>query len=481
MKNAQRGERGAKKREWSLSLFSALWAVFTIFTAVIISLSLLIQNFLSSRQYRETAIDLLQAAGGRILASQSETGETAQSVVTELAYEYGVNAYLVFDEGHEVITCAGAARSYSALEGVVLNLAEHAAATVLALEDELVYGAAVTSQGRTGYLLLTVSLSPLKTYETGFHWVSLVTGGIAVVCAFLLSGLIAMLLSKPFGEVTARAKALARGDYAAKRDRRYTFSEISELSDALDCVGEEILRADRVQKELIANVSHDFKTPLTMIKAYASMIKDFSGGNKKKRDEHAQIIIDESDRLAALVTDLLDLSRLQAGMGEETVTVFNLSETVHATAGRFDYLKETHGFRFEIEITEGLFCRADRGRIEQVLYNLIGNAVNYTGEDKRVRIKLYESEGAARFEVIDSGRGIPPEEVDTIWDRYYRSTQTHKRPVQGTGLGLSIVKGILMAHDIPFGVVSEVGKGSCFWVNFPVYREEEEEKKEERV
>ena len=107
-----------------------------------------------------------------------------------------------------------------------------------------------------------------------------------------------------------------------------------------------------------------------------------------------------------------------------------------------------------------------RERIDQVLYNLIGNAVNYTGDDKRVRVKLYKKGNNARFEVIDSGKGIPPEEVDTIWDRYYRSNKTHKRPVNGSGLGLSIVKNILLQHDCPFGVISEVGKGSCFWAEF---------------
>ena len=118
--------------------------------------------------------------------------------------------------------------------------------------------------------------------------------------------------------------------------------------------------------------------------------------------------------------------------------------------------------------SEQLMVHADLEQIQQVLYNLIGNAVNYTGEDdKRIRIKLFRKEHCARFEVIDTGKGIPADEVDTIWDRYYRSGRTHKRAVNGTGLGLSIVKNILLQHNFPFGVISEEGKGSCFWVEFP--------------
>ena len=236
-----------------------------------------------------------------------------------------------------------------------------------------------------------------------------------------------------------------------------------------------------MQKELIANVSHDFKTPLTMIKAYASMIREISGENKQKRDAHAKVIIDECDRLTMLVSDLLDLSKLRAGVdGEENRTVFDLSEAVRSVAERFYYLRDTGGYVIETEVEDGLFTRANKERIAQVFYNLIGNAVNYTGEDKRVRVRLYRKGENARFEVIDTGKGIPADELGTIWDRYYRSASSHKRPVSGTGLGLSIVKNILLRYGCPFGVVSEPGKGSCFWAEFPPPAQETEKEGERR-
>ncbi len=321
--------------------------------------------------------------------------------------------------------------------------------------------------GQPCFLYLTCSLEPWDIVNGSLLWMSLVTALFAALLAFLASGFVAMLITKPVTEVTERAKRLARGDYALDLKKRYFCSEISELSDALDYAREEISKADAMQRELIANVSHDFKTPLTMIKAYASMIREISGEDKEKRDAHAKIIIDEADRLSELVSDVLDLSKLRSDVGRQAPVTFNLSETVYRIAGRFDYLAETAGYRFEFDVEDELYAYGERSRIEQVIYNLLGNAVNYTGEDRLVRVRLHRTEGGALFEVEDTGEGIPQDELDTIWDRYYRSKETHKRPVQGTGLGLSIVKSILQAHRCPFGVRSEVGKGSCFWAEFP--------------
>ena len=205
-----------------------------------------------------------------------------------------------------------------------------------------------------------------------------------------------------------------------------------------------------------------------MIKAYASMIQEISGDNPEKRTKHTQIIIDESDRLTALVNDILNISKIRSGMDMLKISTFNLSEFIYTILERFDYLVETKGYTIERDIDDELFTEADMEKIEQVVYNLVGNAVNYTGEDKRIVVRLHKSEGGfLRFSVTDTGKGIPEDEIKTIWDRYYRSAETHKRPIKGTGLGLSIVKTILIKHDFQFGVESEVGKGSTFYVLFP--------------
>ena len=206
-----------------------------------------------------------------------------------------------------------------------------------------------------------------------------------------------------------------------------------------------------------------------MIKAYASMIKEISGDNPQKREKHLQVIIDEADRLTGLVNDVLSVSKLQANMAELKLKVFNLTELVYGIINKFGYLQEAQGYSFMLDIEQNLYTRADAEKINQVVYNLLGNAANYTGEDKTVYISLKSSlDGKrVRFSVRDTGKGIAKQDIPEIWDRFYRVKENHNRPVKGTGLGLSIVKAILEGHSFDFGVESELGEGSLFWVDFP--------------
>ncbi|MEG1711329.1 MAG: ATP-binding protein, partial [Clostridia bacterium] len=130
----------------------------------------------------------------------------------------------------------------------------------------------------------------------------------------------------------------------------------------------------------------------------------------------------------------------------------------------FEILVTSQSYNITLDVGDNLVAIGDAKKIEQVIYNLISNAVNYTGEDKKVVVKLFTSaQKKIRFEVIDTGKGIPKKDIDQIWDRYYRSNKLHKRETSGSGLGLSIVKGILTAHDAEYGVKSELEKGSDFY------------------
>lgn len=290
---------------------------------------------------------------------------------------------------------------------------------------------------------------------------------IVIFVALIISGLLSMELTKPISQISRAAKRMATGDYSVDFQAQYSYAEMNALAETLNYAKEEISRADELQKEALANVTHDLKTPLTIIKAYASMIQEISGDNPEKREKHTQVIIDETDRLTALVNDILKMSKIRSGMDTLKTEEFNLSEFIHTVLERFEFLTETQGYTIVRDIDDELYTRADKDKIEQVVYNLIGNAVNYTGDDKKITVSLHRKNEKIRFSVTDTGKGIPPEECSTIWERYYSSAETHKRPIKGTGLGLSIVKTILVKHGFGFGVDSEVGKGSTFFVDFP--------------
>lgn len=212
----------------------------------------------------------------------------------------------------------------------------------------------------------------------------------------------------------------------------------------------------------MANISHDLRTPLTIIKSYAEMIRDLSGDNPEKRNEHINVIIDESDRLTNLVTGLLELSKLETGNNELKYESFSIHDKINEVLVRYEVYVERDGYEFIFEADEDVEVSADINKIEQVMYNLINNAVNYTGEDKKVIIKQINKESSVRLEITDTGKGIPKDMLPRVFDRYYRDEKNARERI-GTGLGLSIVKEILKLHGYPFGVYSEVGKGSTFW------------------
>lgn len=217
-----------------------------------------------------------------------------------------------------------------------------------------------------------------------------------------------------------------------------------------------------MQRDLIANASHDLRTPLTMLKAYAEMIRDLSGDNPVKRNEHLQVIIEETDRLNLLVNDILDLSKLENGSMTLNRTQFDMEQRLTEIVERYRGLSGVSGYEFILK-TDGeasVFC--DSVKIEQVICNLMNNAMNYTGADKRIYVTQEHTPQGLKISVRDTGEGMDQETLSRIFDKYYRS-ENYKREVVGTGLGLSIVKAILRLHDYAFGVDSTVGVGSTFW------------------
>ena len=467
-KRAKRNNEGRPGR--SLSLI--LWCVFSLFALLVVVVFVLVQNALVVRQFRENTFKILREANERMSAEivASQSSSQLERRLINIANDYGLTVALFYEDGESVYPLTEQT-DYGALAASLREQRDAGRMSTFLISErdgQVALASATAVGGQPAFLYLSASMQGNLDLESGLKWMSVITALVAVVLAFVVSGFVSASVTRPVTEVTARAQELARGNYQISFRKDYYCAEIRELSDALDHARVEISKADKMQKELIANVSHDFKTPLTMIKAYASMIREISGDDKTKRDKHAQVIIDEADRLAALVGDVLDLSKLQAGIEKEEFSVFNLSEDVYAVTNRFDFYVETEGCTIHTDIDDDLYTFAARGRVEQVLYNLIGNAISYTGADKSILVRLKAGKDCSHFEVIDTGKGIPKEELDTIWDRYYRSTEAHKRLKRGTGLGLSIVKSILVKYGIRFGVRSEVGKGSCFWVDFPL-------------
>lgn len=285
---------------------------------------------------------------------------------------------------------------------------------------------------------------------------------ISLLLAFIISFYLSNRISKPIRSITHSAKELSKGNYGVKFQGGH-YSEIVALADTLTHTSKELEKTYLLQKDLIANVSHDLRTPLTMVKSYAEMVRDLSGDNPRKRKEHVQIIIDEADRLNLLVDDMLTLSKMQSGVVSLEITKFDLVEAVNGLIQSYSLLVEKEGYRFVFNAPKAILINADRAKLLQVFSNLLNNAVKYCGDDKKVIITLSESTDYIRCQILDHGMGIPNDELNNIWDRYYKASTNHVRSTTGSGLGLSIVKEILNQHSSKFGVESQLGKGSLFW------------------
>ena len=290
---------------------------------------------------------------------------------------------------------------------------------------------------------------------------------IMVVLSLIIAIVISIRISKPIIKINETAKKLGKGEYDVRFEGD-SYREIAQLSETLNQAAVELAKAEGLQRELIANVSHDLRTPLTMITAYSEIMRDLPGENSP---ENVQVIIDEAKRLTSLVNDLLDVSKLQAGVMELNLKEYDLTASIESVLARYSKFLEQNGYTVDFEYDRNILVVADEDKMYQVIYNLVNNAINYTGEDKKIIVRQRVAGSIARIEVIDTGEGIAPEELTNVWERYYKVDKNHKRAVMGTGLGLSIVKNVLKLHGLSYGVNSEVGKGTCFWFEISVKEE----------
>lgn len=313
--------------------------------------------------------------------------------------------------------------------------------------------------GSERFLLITSSLTPLSnTLEImrgQLVWVSFAF----VVMSVIFSLYASRRIAKPISKTNTSAKELAKKNYDVEFNAR-GYLEVEELNETLNYAKTELAATEKLQRELIANISHDLRTPLTMITGYGEVMRDLPGENTP---ENIQIIIDEATRLSTLVNDLLDLSKLQSGALQAEKKKFSLTDSINEIFARYSKLIELDGYNIIFDYKENVYINADELRISQVIYNLVNNAVNHVGEDKTVIVTQTVKNGKVKVEVTDHGEGIPPDKLEDIWERYYKVDKEHRRGVIGSGLGLSIVKSILDAHNARYGVMSTLGKGSTFW------------------
>ena len=330
--------------------------------------------------------------------------------------------------------------------------------------DTIVYTKIVNAADYSSIIMVSGNITPLnattETLASQMRYIAL----FMIVAVEILTLLMYRHIAKPIIGITSNAKQLPQGKYTIDpKTNRY--KEAADLNNTLVQAANDIQKADKAKRDLISNVSHDLRTPLTMIGGYGEMMIDLP---EEKTDENIQVIVDETKRLNALVNDLLDMSRLQDGRIVLHKEVFDISALLKTQLQKYDVYRMQEGYTIESELLDTIYVNADKKRIEQVINNFLNNAVNYGGEAKHIIVREIKKENTVRIEVQDFGEGIDSKDLDNIWDRYYKVDKEHVRVANGSGIGLNIVKQLLELHGVPYGVKSSKGKGSTFYFEMPI-------------
>ena len=467
---------------------------FLLFSFIMLILLWLFQTVFFKGFYRSVKISQVESSAKNIISMMQETDENTGgnvdkvSAMMEYIYEQNDMMVALYDlntnfamsicssdvpenlekiSGSDVIRYRNMAiqngGTYLEYQHKALN--EDSGSLEKYAAESVTYSEVFMDSGNGRYMITIRSIiTPFNSVVDTLRNQLIIISAILVVLSVVLSIIVSNLITRPIIKTNKAAKELAKQHYDVKFESD-GYLEIRELNDTLNFAARELTKVEKLRQDLIANISHDLRTPLTMITGYGEVIRDLPGENTP---ENIQIIIDEATRLNELVTDLLDISKLQSGAMQLVRTDFSLTKCIEEIFNRYTKLIEQNHYNIVFNYKEDVIINADDVKIKQVIYNLVNNAINYVGDDKTVIVTQIADKNFVRVEVTDHGVGIDPDKLEYIWDRYYKVDKAHKSAVIGTGLGLSIVKNILELHNARFGVKSKLGAGSTFWFELPV-------------
>lgn len=329
----------------------------------------------------------------------------------------------------------------------------------------ILIGVPTTLFQRPAALLLSNTITQIEALQSLNRQQLFLFTIILTIFASTISFFLAQHFIRPIKTIKEAIIRLTNGElYSVPKLKRS--DELGTLSESVADLSTELQRVDVLRKEVIANVSHELRSPLALITGYGEMVRDVSGNDERLRKEHMDLIISEAHRMSAMVDDIMDFSIMQAGYTQLKNEIWNTYEVVSSVvayargiANQYDITVD-----FEADRTNGnaLF---DRIKMEQVLRNLINNGINHTPKNERLLIKLTNTSAGTKVAVINPGKDIPPEQLELIWERYQR-VQHQAGHKEGTGIGLAIVKTILTSHAFEYGAESKNGV-TCFWFVVP--------------
>lgn len=322
-----------------------------------------------------------------------------------------------------------------------------------------------------GYLLIHKPVSELVSLKDGFLNISYMTLAVIILCAFIILGLFTYTICIPLRKITRAAQDYSAGNFETQINI-HTNDEIGYLAASLNYMATELSTLEEDQRKFIANVSHDFRSPLTSIKGYIEAIMDGTIPYEMQ-DKYLNIILHETERLNKLTEGMLELNKYGVKGTMLDISRFDINHTIKMVAQSFEGTCKEKRISFELILTgQTSFVSADMSKIQQVLYNLIDNAIKFSHTDSTITIETTEKNEKVFISVKDTGIGIPKDSIKKIWERFYKTDLSRGKDKKGTGLGLAIVKEIVSAHNENINVISTEGVGTEFIFTLPLHQGE---------
>lgn len=321
-------------------------------------------------------------------------------------------------------------------------------------------GFPVTYGGQRCYLIMHNNLMLQTTLNLNRRQLTLLTV-VLTITASILAAVLSRQFTKPIYVIKDAIDRLAQNDFTAAPALQRE-DELGQLSHSVEELGQALTRVDVLRKEVIANVSHELRSPLALIAGYAEMVRDISWKDEKQRNEDLSLIIHEARRMSEMVNDIMDYSQFQAGYIQLKKASYNLYDIIESEVSRCAQSAADDKISLNLQsYSDEIMMEIDALKISQVMRNLLNNAVNHTADGETIYVTVGRVKGTCRVSVKNPGDPIPEEDRAIIWERYQRSQHSSSRR-RGTGIGLSIVSTILEAHGMEYGVECEDGY-TVFW------------------
>lgn len=449
------------------SLLTSLLIYFSIFSIGITTILYFFQTIFFNIYYKYDRTKTLEQTVS--IVEKKLNNKNYKEEINEIA-ENNEICILILDENNPIYAsdkqkhCVERrSKAFNTLQNRIINSKKNE--TKIEFTDEKAKKASLLYEkkiNKNKYILANTSLEPLdrsiELLKSQIKYVGLLIFILSIIASYYFSKHIA----QPIIEINTEAKKLGNKKIKTVFSEKSDIKELNELAHTLNQASEELAKAETLRREFIANISHDIKTPITLIEAYAASAKDLNYNNKKKREKDLNIIISEAEKLNVIVNDTLTLSQMRSKAKPLQIEEINITNFTKNILEKFS-IYENDGYKLEFNETKKYIIEADRQYLERVMFNLINNAINYTGKDKTVKVSFKMEKDTVKIMITDTGKGLNEEDKKLVWNRYFRTNKRHRREKGGIGLGLSIVREILEAHNFDYGIDSTINKGSTFW------------------